>query len=36
MPNAPYELVIYKSNLHGLIPQGVFDEIYPQDYSFKG
>jgi peptide/nickel transport system substrate-binding protein len=35
MPNAPYLLTIYKSNLQGLIPQGVFDEIYPQDYSFK-
>jgi len=35
MPNAPYELVMYKSNLQGLIPQGVYDEIYPQMYSFK-
>jgi peptide/nickel transport system substrate-binding protein len=35
MPNAPYLLTVYKSNLQGLIPQGVFDEIYPQDYSFK-
>ncbi len=36
MPNAPYQLVMYKSNLKGLIPQGVYDEIYPQDYSFSG
>jgi peptide/nickel transport system substrate-binding protein len=35
MPNGPYELVMYKSNLKGLVPQGVYDEVYPQDYAFK-
>jgi peptide/nickel transport system substrate-binding protein len=34
MPTIPYELTMYKSNLKGLVPQGVFDEIYPEDYSF--
>ena len=33
MPDTPYQLTMYKTALHGLIPQGVFDEIYPQDYS---
>jgi len=32
MPNAPYQLVMYKSSLKGFLPQGVYDEIYPQDY----
>ncbi|MHB8394238.1 MAG: ABC transporter substrate-binding protein [Candidatus Dormibacteria bacterium] len=36
MPNIPYQLTMYKSNLNGLVPQGVFDEVYPQYYSFKG
>ncbi|MGH7640665.1 MAG: ABC transporter substrate-binding protein [Candidatus Dormibacteria bacterium] len=33
MPNGPYQLTMYKSNLKGLVPQGVYDEIYPQMYS---
>jgi len=33
MPDTPYQLTMYKSNLKGLLPQGVFDEIYPQLYS---
>ena len=35
MPNGPYQLTVYKSNLKGLVPQGVYDEIYPQDYYFS-
>jgi peptide/nickel transport system substrate-binding protein len=34
MPDEPYQLTMYKSKLKGLVPQGVFDEIYPEDYSF--
>ncbi|MGH7611389.1 MAG: ABC transporter substrate-binding protein, partial [Candidatus Dormibacteria bacterium] len=34
MPTTPYQLTMYKSNLKGLVPQGVFDEIYPSAYSF--
>ncbi|MGH7609526.1 MAG: ABC transporter substrate-binding protein, partial [Candidatus Dormibacteria bacterium] len=34
MPTTPYQLTMYKSNLKGFVPQGVFDEIYPADYSF--
>ncbi|MDA8330674.1 MAG: ABC transporter substrate-binding protein [Candidatus Dormibacteraeota bacterium] len=33
MPDTPYQLTMYKSNLKGLLPQGVFDEIYPELYS---
>jgi peptide/nickel transport system substrate-binding protein len=35
MPTVPYQLTMYKSNLQGLVPQGVYDEVYPADYSFK-
>ncbi|MGH7608558.1 MAG: ABC transporter substrate-binding protein [Candidatus Dormibacteria bacterium] len=34
MPTTPYQLTMYKSNLKGFVPQGVFDEIYPSDYSY--
>jgi len=34
MPNTPYLLTMYKSNLKGLLPQGVYEELYPQYYSF--
>ena len=34
LPNGPFQLTMYKSNLRGLLPQGVFTELYPQDYSF--
>jgi hypothetical protein len=27
---------MYKSNLTGLLPQGIYSEIYPQFYSLKG
>jgi len=33
-PGVPNELTMYKSDLKGLVPQGIFDEIYPQYYSF--
>ncbi len=36
MPGVPNQLTVYKANLHGLLPQGIFDEIYPQDYSLGG
>ncbi len=34
LPNTPYQLTVYKSNLKGLLPQGVYEELYPQYYSF--
>jgi peptide/nickel transport system substrate-binding protein len=34
MPNGDIQLTMYKSNLKGLVPQDVFDIIYPQDYYF--
>ncbi|MGH7610961.1 MAG: ABC transporter substrate-binding protein [Candidatus Dormibacteria bacterium] len=34
VPTASYQLEAYKSNLKGYLPQGVFLEIYPEDYSF--
>jgi peptide/nickel transport system substrate-binding protein len=33
MPNGDIQLTMYKSDLKGLVPQDVFDIIYPQDYS---
>ncbi len=36
LPTNPTELTVYKSYLRGLVPQGVFAEVYPQDYSFGG
>ena len=35
-PTNPTQLTVYRANLRGLVPQGVFAEIYPQDYSFAG
>ncbi|HUY54253.1 MAG TPA: ABC transporter substrate-binding protein [Candidatus Nanopelagicaceae bacterium] len=35
LPTNPASLTIYRSNLKGLIPQGIFAEIYPQYYSFS-
>lgn len=35
LPNLPYQLTVYKSSLRGLVPQGVFTEIYPQYYSLS-
>jgi peptide/nickel transport system substrate-binding protein len=33
-PNQPFQLTMYKSDLKGVVPQGVFDEVYPEDYGF--
>ncbi|MGA7361618.1 MAG: ABC transporter substrate-binding protein [Candidatus Dormiibacterota bacterium] len=35
MPEQPQALTVYNSKLTGLVPQGIFDEIYPQDYSIS-
>jgi peptide/nickel transport system substrate-binding protein len=35
LPDTPLQFTMYKSNLQGLIPQDVFDIIYPQDYYFR-
>ncbi|HUY55236.1 MAG TPA: ABC transporter substrate-binding protein [Candidatus Nanopelagicaceae bacterium] len=32
MPNGPGQLTMYKSTLSGLVPQGIFNELYPQLY----
>ncbi|MHB1526977.1 MAG: ABC transporter substrate-binding protein [Candidatus Dormibacteria bacterium] len=32
MPNGPGQLTMYKSGLSGLVPQGIFNELYPQLY----
>jgi peptide/nickel transport system substrate-binding protein len=34
LPNGPYQFTMYKSNLKGLVPQGIFAEIYPQFYQY--
>ena len=36
LPEVPLQLTMYKSNLKGLVPQDVYDIIYPQDYYFSG
>lgn len=33
MPNGPQQLTVHRSDLKGLLPQGVFVELYPQLYS---
>jgi peptide/nickel transport system substrate-binding protein len=35
MPNAPYQLTMYKSTLQGLVPQDIHVGVDPQFYSFK-
>jgi peptide/nickel transport system substrate-binding protein len=35
LPNGPFQLTMYKSNLKGLVPQGIFSDLYPQYYSFS-
>jgi peptide/nickel transport system substrate-binding protein len=32
MPNSPYQLTLYKKNLSGVVPQGIYDELYPQEF----
>jgi len=34
LPSGPSQLTMYKSNLDGVTPQGIFAEIYPQDYVY--
>jgi peptide/nickel transport system substrate-binding protein len=34
LPNEPLQFTVYKSNLKGVVPQDVYDIIYPQDYKF--
>ncbi len=36
VPNSAYQLTVYKSDLSGVVPQGIYAEIYPQDYRFTG
>lgn len=36
LPSTPFQLTMYKRTLHGVVPQGIFSEIYPQDYTFSG
>ncbi len=36
LPETPLQLTMYKSNLKGLVPQDVYDIIYPQYYSLGG
>ena len=36
MPNEYYQLTMYKSDLKGVVPQSVEDEIYPQYFSLRG
>jgi len=33
LPTSPYQLTVYKSNLQGLVPQGIFSEVTPQYYQ---
>jgi peptide/nickel transport system substrate-binding protein len=35
LPNGPYQLTMYKSDLKGFAPQGIFAEISPQYYSLS-
>jgi peptide/nickel transport system substrate-binding protein len=32
MPNQPFQLTLYSSKLSGLVPQGIFTELYPENY----
>ena len=34
LPTAPYQLTMYKRSLRGVVPQGIFSEIYPQQYTY--
>jgi peptide/nickel transport system substrate-binding protein len=34
-PETPYQLTMYKGDLTGVVPQGIDNEIYPQDYAFR-
>ncbi|HUY23944.1 MAG TPA: ABC transporter substrate-binding protein, partial [Candidatus Saccharimonadales bacterium] len=34
LPSTPFQLTMYKKGLKGVVPQGIFSEIYPQYYRF--
>jgi peptide/nickel transport system substrate-binding protein len=36
IPNSAFQLTMYKRDLKGLVPQGAYAEIYPQDYRISG
>lgn len=36
LPTSPYQLTMYKKALKGLVPQGIFSQLVPQDYTFAG
>lgn len=36
MPDLPVQLTVYKRDLHGVLPQGIVDQIVPQFYSGSG
>jgi len=35
MPNAPQALTVYSNKLSGFVPQGIFDELYPENYRLS-
>jgi len=35
MPNTPLQLTMYRSGLHGLVPQNVFEAMTPQFYRLS-
>ncbi len=35
VPNVPYQLTVYKSYLQGVVPQGIYGELYPQNYRIQ-
>ncbi|MGH7608962.1 MAG: ABC transporter substrate-binding protein [Candidatus Dormibacteria bacterium] len=34
LPSPPYQLTVFRRGLRGVVPQSVFEEIYPEDYRF--
>jgi peptide/nickel transport system substrate-binding protein len=34
VPNPPYQLTMYKADLGGLLPQGIYAELYPEEYFY--
>lgn len=36
LPNGPFQLTMYKKNLKGLVPQGIYADINPQYYALTG
>ncbi len=35
LPNGPFRLMMYKSNLNGYVPQDPLTQLFPQDYSLR-